>query len=34
MEKAAKELNFIKAARLHDEWQELQNLKEEKVKTE
>ncbi|WP_375559970.1 excinuclease ABC subunit UvrB [Bernardetia sp. OM2101] len=34
MEKAAKELNFMEAARLRDEWQELQNLREEKVKAE
>ena len=34
MEKAAKELNFMEAARLRDEWQELQNLREEKVKEE
>ena len=32
MEKAAKDLNFMEAARLRDEWQELQNLREEKVK--
>jgi excinuclease ABC subunit B len=31
METAAKELNFMEAARLRDEWQELQNLREEKV---
>ncbi len=31
MEIAAKELNFMEAARLRDEWQELQNLREEKV---
>ncbi|WP_338812592.1 excinuclease ABC subunit UvrB [Bernardetia sp. Wsw4-3y2] len=34
METAAKELNFMEAARLRDEWQELQNLREEKVKAE
>ncbi|AFM05147.1 Excinuclease ABC subunit B [Bernardetia litoralis DSM 6794] len=34
MEKAAKELNFMEAARLRDEWQELQNLREEKVEAE
>jgi excinuclease ABC subunit B len=34
MEIAAKELNFMEAARLRDEWQELQNLREEKVKAE
>ncbi|WP_338762963.1 excinuclease ABC subunit UvrB [Bernardetia sp. ABR2-2B] len=34
MEKAAKDLNFMEAARLRDEWQELQNLREEKVKAE
>jgi excinuclease ABC subunit B len=34
MEKAAKELNIMEAARLRDEWQELQKLREEKVKAE
>ena len=34
METAAKELNFMEAARLRDEWQELQNLREKKVKAE
>jgi excinuclease ABC subunit B len=34
MEIAAKELNFMEAARLRDEWQELQNLREEKVKAQ
>jgi len=34
MERAAKELNFMEAARLRDEWQELQNLREEKVKAD
>jgi excinuclease ABC subunit B len=30
MEKAAKELDFIEAARLRDEWQELQKLRDKK----
>jgi excinuclease ABC subunit B len=30
MEKAAKDLDFIEAARLRDEWQELQKLRDEK----
>jgi excinuclease ABC subunit B len=32
METASKDLNFLEAARLRDEWQELEKLREEKVK--